>query len=1242
MFSKKILALFAAAALLLGALGVSGFAAETYPEAVSVNLTDNKVVVLEKDGYTYGGGEKTAAGGAYKVSGAIARAVADEDTTPILVTGGGDVYLTLDAVAYELAVNAASPIGFIAVSGNTTLHLAWVGANTVVTTGGGSTLDPAIKIEGGSAVIMDGGTAEADSLTINTGKNYGTPAIGVGVGAAGALIKGGDFTLNSGVLNVTGGAQACVIGGGHYGYLAKVTVNGGILNATGTNAHTPIIGVGRNSGNTDAVIEINGGVINGTQLNGNNFGWGAMIGGAGNASAKSIVINDGTIDLKWTLDTSAGTGNAAVGIGVGSNQQAPDASITINGGNISIDMNGPYHGTAIGAAQGGNVGTITVNGGYINAVGKGQSAAIGGSRNMVGNTKIYINGGVIDATVSGAASGAQAIGGSGSGAGNAKVWIAPTASVKAVAGEVISVPAVNTADAALACVAVGMPAEFKAGDTVNIGGVNVKLDATHPGDAGTYYFYLPVGAETAFAYVSASTDYKLSVTASADAVVKKAAADWTDSPVHVHEWADATCTEPQTCACGETQGEPAGHKWDAATCTAPKTCSVCKATEGEPAGHTASDWKSDAKSHWKECTVEGCGAVIKGTKAIHADADKNGKCDVCNADVAVADDSDKESVGPEYPAATGLDLNNNKVVVLEKDGYTYGDGEKVAGNGSYKVTGSIFRETTDVTPIVVAGGGDVYLELEGVYYEIFCSGKAPIGFLTVTDNTTLHLTWKGENILAIAGNTSTLGAMIEVEGGSALILEGYTGSADVLTIDVSENYFTACIGASMGAEGNIIKGGSVTVESGTLKLYGGQQANCIGGAHYSYLEKIVINGGDIYGEGRQAASPVIGTGRHCGVTDCVIEINGGNVEAMQRNGSNYGFCAIIGGCGNSTPASITINGGNVMAYVQPGTAEVNGANGVCGIGGGQTIAGGKVTINGGNIYIDISAAFNGTGIGAAQGGSVESITINGGYVVAIGKGIGTAIGGSRDGVGPTKVYINGGVVDAAVVAGSNDIIGSAGGAGVVKVWIAPGASVKGVYTAFPLVVSIESEDEDGNTLYATSVQMPEGFTADSKLSVNGKEVVLGAAHTYFASIYEMITMDDETLAEVEANWGTEDDCYYFYLPEDEEVTLTFTEGGKKYTTTFTVKEPVEDDDLNLVLQSIAAEDWTAENVAVETPDDDKPGSGDADKPGSGDADKPADKPADSPDTGYGAPIALMVAALVAAAVVLGTKAKKVR
>ncbi|MCM1184924.1 MAG: zinc ribbon domain-containing protein [Lachnoclostridium sp.] len=54
-----------------------------------------------------------------------------------------------------------------------------------------------------------------------------------------------------------------------------------------------------------------------------------------------------------------------------------------------------------------------------------------------------------------------------------------------------------------------------------------------------------------------------------------------------HEWEDATCTEPETCAiCGKTRGEPLGHTAQEATCTEPSVCEVCGEKLAEPLGHT--------------------------------------------------------------------------------------------------------------------------------------------------------------------------------------------------------------------------------------------------------------------------------------------------------------------------------------------------------------------------------------------------------------------------------------------------------------------------------------------------------------------------------------------------------------------------------------------------------------------------------------------------------------------------------
>lgn len=73
----------------------------------------------------------------------------------------------------------------------------------------------------------------------------------------------------------------------------------------------------------------------------------------------------------------------------------------------------------------------------------------------------------------------------------------------------------------------------------------------------------------------------------------------------VHDWEEATCEKPKTCAkCGETEGEALGHVWEEATCTKAKACSVCGAEQGSPLGHS---WKAATCTEAAACTV--CGTA---------------------------------------------------------------------------------------------------------------------------------------------------------------------------------------------------------------------------------------------------------------------------------------------------------------------------------------------------------------------------------------------------------------------------------------------------------------------------------------------------------------------------------------------------------------------------------------------------------------------------------------------------------
>ncbi|MCD8240213.1 MAG: hypothetical protein LUB58_02305 [Oscillospiraceae bacterium] len=86
-----------------------------------------------------------------------------------------------------------------------------------------------------------------------------------------------------------------------------------------------------------------------------------------------------------------------------------------------------------------------------------------------------------------------------------------------------------------------------------------------------------------------------------------------------HEWIEATCTVPKTCAvCGETEGEALGHSFAAANYQQPAVCTVCGETEGDvlPADFDTCGLRCDAvagKALTYKTTGEGLSGEVIGT-----------------------------------------------------------------------------------------------------------------------------------------------------------------------------------------------------------------------------------------------------------------------------------------------------------------------------------------------------------------------------------------------------------------------------------------------------------------------------------------------------------------------------------------------------------------------------------------------------------------------------------------------------
>lgn len=152
-----------------------------------------------------------------------------------------------------------------------------------------------------------------------------------------------------------------------------------------------------------------------------------------------------------------------------------------------------------------------------------------------------------------------------------------------------------------------------------------------------------------------------------------------------HTGGKATCENRAICKnCGEYYGELAEHSfgsaWDykdasghahkckvcgindtiishsggTAKCGGLAKCAECKAEYGEVMQHQWSEtpnytdknghahkWKSDEDTHWKECTVKGCGEIVVGKEA--HDFSKSGKCTVCSYRQESGDDSEQVS-----------------------------------------------------------------------------------------------------------------------------------------------------------------------------------------------------------------------------------------------------------------------------------------------------------------------------------------------------------------------------------------------------------------------------------------------------------------------------------------------------------------------------------------------------------------------------------------------------------------------
>lgn len=257
-----------------------------------------------------------------------------------------------------------------------------------------------------------------------------------------------------------------------------------------------------------------------------------------------------------------------------------------------------------------------------------------------------------------------------------------------------------------------------------------------------------------------------------------------------HKWQSATCTEPQICSvCGETVGRPAGHKWHAATCTAPKTCSACGSTEGALAEHK---WKGASCTQPKICST--CGATegeALGHSWEEADCLKAKTCTRCQA-------TEGEALGHELNDfhacirckeyfGTGTYLNFSDVKV---NGSLY-----LGSHGRYEPSAALYqRESKPIEWIVLDKQEDKLLVLSKYFLQ-----KSSYGTMEgIQWDTSQMRKYLNNNFLYPAFTAAERNAILDTEINDPDCGEPVTDKIFLLSKD---EYLTYCI--ENGAVGSV-------------------------------------------------------------------------------------------------------------------------------------------------------------------------------------------------------------------------------------------------------------------------------------------------------------------------------------------------------------------------------------------------------------------------------------------------------
>ena len=179
----------------------------------------------------------------------------------------------------------------------------------------------------------------------------------------------------------------------------------------------------------------------------------------------------------------------------------------------------------------------------------------------------------------------------------------------------------------------------------------------------------------------------------------------------------------------------------------------------------------------------------------------------------------------------------------------------------------------------------------------------------------------GVNLILCDGATLNATNGVRLTGSNSLTIYGQRQGTGALFALRPANY---CAGIGGNDQEN---GGTLTVNGGRMKVWGGQYGAAIGGGRAANGGKLVVNGGTIIAEGYNGSAAIGGGDDGSGGE---VEINGGHVTAIGSRRSSTGQAAAGIGAGRPHPESdhsrtsgtVKITGGTVIAVA--GTAQGSG------------------------------------------------------------------------------------------------------------------------------------------------------------------------------------------------------------------------------------------------------------------------------------------------------------------------------